>query len=49
MSCCKDVHELLMPGDPGAGQEWDTDIVELWDRTGNVAGGVAYDDEEVPW
>ncbi|MGF6889514.1 CRISPR-associated protein Cas1 [Nocardia sp. GAS34] len=46
--CCKDIHTLLLPGEPDAAHVWDTDIVELWDRTGNVAAGISYEDE-VPW
>ncbi|NNH72321.1 type I-E CRISPR-associated endonuclease Cas1 [Nocardia uniformis] len=47
--CCKDIHALLLPDEPDASDTWDTDVVELWDRAGNVAGGISYDDEEVPW
>lgn len=48
--CCTDIHTLLLPDEPGAAEAWDADVVELWDRKGNVAGGVSYDDdEEVPW
>ncbi|MEG8182997.1 type I-E CRISPR-associated endonuclease Cas1 [Nocardia terpenica] len=47
--CCKDIHALLLPDEPDAAQLWDTDVVELWDRKGNVAAGISYDDEELPW
>src|SRR5690606_26313272 len=48
--CCADVYALLLPDEPDGAAEWDTDIVELWDRRGNVAGGVSYGDEkDVPW
>ncbi|MFE3758030.1 type I-E CRISPR-associated endonuclease Cas1e [Nocardia tengchongensis] len=47
--CCKDIYTLLLPDAPDAAEEWDADVVELWDRKGNVAGGISYDDEEVPW
>ncbi|MEV4130227.1 type I-E CRISPR-associated endonuclease Cas1e [Nocardia sp. NPDC049707] len=48
--CCKDIHALLLPEEPDAAEVWDADVVELWDRKGNVASGIAYDDEEeVPW
>ncbi|MBF6064645.1 type I-E CRISPR-associated endonuclease Cas1 [Nocardia terpenica] len=47
--CCKDIHALLLPDEPDAAQIWDTDVVELWDRKGNVAAGISYDDEELPW
>ncbi|NEW51653.1 type I-E CRISPR-associated endonuclease Cas1 [Nocardia cyriacigeorgica] len=47
--CCKDIYDLLLPDQPDGAEEWDTDIVELWDRKGNVAGGTSYGDEEVPW
>ncbi|WP_040797733.1 type I-E CRISPR-associated endonuclease Cas1e [Nocardia higoensis] len=48
--CCADVYALLLPEESDGAAEWDTDIVELWDRKGNVAGGISYsDEEEVPW
>lgn len=48
--CCTDIYTLLMPDQADGVEEWDTDIVELWDRKGNVAGGTSYtSDEEVPW
>ncbi|MFF0541993.1 type I-E CRISPR-associated endonuclease Cas1e [Nocardia thailandica] len=49
--CCADIHRLLLPDEPSTDIEWDTDVVELWDRKGNVAGGISYseDDEDVPW
>ncbi|MGW0252082.1 type I-E CRISPR-associated endonuclease Cas1e [Nocardia goodfellowii] len=47
--CCKDIHALLLPDEPDAAQGWDADVVELWDRKGNVAGGISYDEDEVPW
>ncbi|WP_280333068.1 type I-E CRISPR-associated endonuclease Cas1e [Nocardia wallacei] len=47
--CCKDIHNLLLPDEPTAADEWDTDVVELWDRRGNLTAGVSYDDQEVPW
>ncbi|MGV9680365.1 CRISPR-associated endonuclease Cas1 [Nocardia sp. NPDC003482] len=48
--CCKDIHALLLPDQPDAAEQWDTDVVELWDRKGTVAGGISYTDEdEVPW
>lgn len=47
--CCTDIYMLLLPDEPSAVEEWDTDIVELWDRKGNVNGGTSYYDEEAPW
>ncbi|WP_280510055.1 type I-E CRISPR-associated endonuclease Cas1e [Nocardia farcinica] len=47
--CCSDIYALLLPDEPDGAAEWDTDIVELWDRKGNVAGGTSYSDEDVPW
>lgn len=47
--CCKDIHTLLLPDEPDAGDNWDTDVVYLWDRHGTVDGGTSYTDEEVPW
>ncbi|MEU7765074.1 type I-E CRISPR-associated endonuclease Cas1e [Nocardia sp. NPDC049190] len=47
--CCADIYTLLLPDEPDGAAEWDTDIVELWDRKGNVAGGTSYSDEELPW
>ncbi|MCX4097896.1 type I-E CRISPR-associated endonuclease Cas1e [Nocardia sp. alder85J] len=47
--CSKDIHTLLLPDEPDAADTWDADIVELWDRSGNVTAGISYDDEEVPW
>ncbi len=48
--CCRDIHTLLLPDEPEAADQWDSDVVELWDRKGNVAGGISYtDEEEVPW
>ncbi|WP_406279454.1 type I-E CRISPR-associated endonuclease Cas1e [Nocardia sp. NBC_00881] len=47
--CCTDIYTLLLPAEPDGAAEWDTDIVELWDRKGNVAGGTSYSDEELPW
>ncbi|MFE3027995.1 hypothetical protein ACFXG3_28050 [Nocardia tengchongensis] len=47
--CCKDIYTLLLPDAPDAAEEWDADVVELWDLKGNLAGGISYDDEEVPW
>ncbi|MRH93033.1 type I-E CRISPR-associated endonuclease Cas1 [Nocardia sp. SYP-A9097] len=47
--CCKDLHTLLLPDEPDAGDDWDTDVVQLWDRQGNADSGVSYADEEVPW
>ncbi|WP_338760712.1 type I-E CRISPR-associated endonuclease Cas1e [Nocardia vulneris] len=47
--CCKDIHALLIPDEPDLADRWDTDVVELWDRKGNVAGGISYADEELPW
>ncbi|WP_306361310.1 type I-E CRISPR-associated endonuclease Cas1e [Nocardia sp. CC227C] len=47
--CCRDIHTLLLPDEPDAGDSWDADVVELWDRAGNLAAGTSYDDEEVPW
>ncbi|MGW4371511.1 type I-E CRISPR-associated endonuclease Cas1e [Nocardia takedensis] len=48
--CCTDIYTLLLPDQPDGAEEWDTDIVELWDRKGNLAAGVSYsDEEEVPW
>ncbi|MFI2282595.1 type I-E CRISPR-associated endonuclease Cas1e [Nocardia beijingensis] len=47
--CCSDIYALLLPEEPAGAAEWDTDIVELWDRKGNVAGGISYGDEDLPW
>ncbi|MEV0760408.1 type I-E CRISPR-associated endonuclease Cas1e [Nocardia sp. NPDC050435] len=49
--CCRDIHSLLLPGEPEQAQQWDGDVVELWDRKGVVAAGTSYceDEEEVPW
>ncbi|MFI9410166.1 type I-E CRISPR-associated endonuclease Cas1e [Nocardia gamkensis] len=47
--CCSDIYALLLPEEPDGAAEWDTDVVELWDRKGNVAGGISYGDEDLPW
>ncbi|MEV0356893.1 type I-E CRISPR-associated endonuclease Cas1e [Nocardia sp. NPDC050697] len=48
--CCTDIYALLLPEEPDGVAEWDTDVVELWDRSGNVAAGTSYSgEEEVPW
>ncbi|MEV6274875.1 type I-E CRISPR-associated endonuclease Cas1e [Nocardia sp. NPDC051832] len=47
--CCTDIHTLLLPDEPEAADTWDSDVVELWDRKGNVAGGISYDEQELPW
>ncbi|MGC4993014.1 hypothetical protein [Nocardia salmonicida] len=47
--CCSDIQTLLLPGSQGDAEEWDSDVVELWDRKGNVAAGISYVDEEPPW
>lgn len=47
--CCADIYALLLPDEPDGAAEWDTDVVELWDRKGNVAGGISYESEDVPW
>lgn len=46
---CTDIHALLLPDEPDAADAWEADVVELWDRQGNVASGISYDDEELPW
>lgn len=42
--CSRDIHRLLLPdADDPLDEEWDTDVVSLWDdRHGQVASGVSY-------
>lgn len=47
--CCSDIYELLAPDHEGDAEEWDSDVVELWDRKGNLAAGISYADEDPPW
>lgn len=48
--CCADIYALLLPDSHGDAEEWDSDVVELWDRKGNLAAGISYtDDEDPPW
>ncbi len=46
--CVADVRELLLPEeDPEDDAIWSTNVVQLWDEAGEVAGGTNY--TEAPW
>lgn len=46
--CVRDIRALLLPeGVSNEEQNWDTDLVELWDgETGTVASGISYTDPQ---
>ena len=49
--CTRDIHLLLIPEEPPS-QDWDADVVKLWDGgTRMVSGGLGYgtEDEDAPW
>lgn len=50
--CVQDIKSLLLPDEPDDTEEWDADVVYLWDDAGPaVASGQSFEDPEaeVPW
>lgn len=48
--CVKDIYHLLLPGTEGGESQVEADVIELWDdQRENVAGGINYQDEELPF
>ncbi len=44
--CARDIRRLLLPGDDEVTQDWDADVVQLWDGAGRVVeAGRSYEQE----
>ena len=44
--CARDIRRLLLPGDDEVAQDWDADVVQLWDGAGRVVeAGRSYERE----